>query len=271
VTTPAAPYGFRFTPEDPRLGRHIWHDPRNREYDVRALMLPEEPPARQLIIWGRQGPIFDQGACPVDTLVELGADPTDRSIGCCTNCASFGLLNTAPYARPGQVYDMDDVLPGYHRTTQLDERAVPGVWPPTDTGSTGQHAMKVLVKAGLIQAYRWAFRLRSVLAYLAHGPVAAGTVWYDSMFAPVERDGRPMLEISPNAEVAGGHEWIIDGNDPAAKMVRMTQSWGPRWGHLGRAWMTYGTLDRLLDERGDVVVPVLRPNLPGRQRATEGP
>jgi hypothetical protein len=258
-----------FTPQDPRLGRHVWHDPRNRDYDAQALLLAAEPPPR-LTLWSRLGPIFDQGECPVETLVELGADPTDRSIGCCTNCATFGLLNTEPYARTGRVYTMEDVLPGYHRTTQVDERAVPGVWPPTDTGSTGQHAMKVLVAAGLIQAYRWAFRMRTVLGYLAHGPVAAGTVWYDSMFTPVERDGRLVLEITPDAEVAGGHEWIIDGNDPAHRMVRMTNSWGPRWGRLGRAWVAYDTLERLLGERGDVVVPVLRPKLPGRLRAPGG-
>jgi hypothetical protein len=265
----STPIGFRFEPTDPRLGRHVWHDPRNRDYDVRALMLAEEEP-RQLILWGRHGSVFDQGACPVEPLVELGADPTDRSIGCCTNCASFGLLNTEPYARAGRVYTMDDVLRGYARTTAIDERAVPGVWPPTDTGSTGQHAMKVLRELRLIQAYRWAFRLRTVLGYLAHGPVAAGTGWYDSMFTPVTRDGLPMLEITPNAELAGGHEWIIDGNDPANKRVRMANSWGPRWGRLGRAWVSYGTLERLLSERGDVVVPVLRPNLAGRLRATEG-
>jgi hypothetical protein len=258
-----------FTPEDPRLGRHVFHDPRNREYDVRALMLAEGAP-RQLTLWGRHGPIFDQGACPPDVLAELGADPADRSIGCCTNCASFGLLNAEPYARSGRVYTIDDALRGYARTTAIDERAVPGIWPPTDTGSTGQHAMKVLRELRLIQAYRWAFRMRTVLSYLAHGPVAAGTVWYDSMFTPVDRDGLPHLEITPNAEVAGGHEWIIDGNDPAHQRVRMANSWGPRWGQLGRAWVAYGTLERLLSERGDVVVPVLRPNLSGLLRATGG-
>lgn len=266
MTTPDS---HLFTPQDPRLGRHVWHDPRNRDYDVQALLLSDEPP-RTLVLWGRHGEIFDQGKCPPDTLAELGADPTDRSIGCCTNAASFGLLNTEPYARDGRVYTMDDVLPGYHQTTLVDERAVPGVWPPTDTGSTGQHAMTVLRAQGLIVAYRWAFRLRTALSYLQHGPFAAGTAWYDSMSTPVERDGRLMLEITPNAEVIGGHEWIVDGNDPAHQMVRMTNSWGSRWGRSGRAWVAYPTLDRLLDERGDVVAPVLRPNLASRQRTLQG-
>lgn len=263
------PFVQLFEPTDPRLGRHVFHDPRNRDYDVRALLLTEEEP-RQLTLWGRQGPIFDQGACPPDVLAELGADVTDRSIGCCTLAAAYGILNTEPYARPGRVYDMNDVLRGYARVTRLDDAAVPGVWPPTDTGSTGQFAMKVLREAKLIAAYRWAFRFRTVLSYLAHGAVAVGSVWYDSMFSPVVRDGLPMLEISPDAAVAGGHEWVVDGNDPANQRVRMTQSWGPGWGRMGRAWMSWTTLERLLDEQGDVVVPVVRPKLAGRLRGAGG-
>ena len=95
-----APDTRLYTPEDPRLGRHVFHDPRNRDYDVRALLLDEEPP-RQLVLWGRRGPVFDQGACPPDVLADLGADPADRSIGCCTAAAAFGLLNTEPYAKTG--------------------------------------------------------------------------------------------------------------------------------------------------------------------------
>lgn len=254
-------------PTDPRLGRHVLHDPDSREYDLRALLLAEAPP-KTPVLWARTGPIFDQNACPPAVLSELGADPAVTGIGCCTTCAAFGLLNTAPYARPGLVYTLDDVLRGYHAETQLDNTAIPGTWPPQDTGSTGLWAMKVLRRRGLIQAYRWAFRLTTVLAYLGHGPVAVGSPWYDSMFTPVTRDGRMLLEISPDAAVAGGHEWVADGIDPPAKLVRMTNSWGEQWGEHGQAWVSYATLDRLLGEQGDVVAPVVRPQLAGRLKGS---
>ena len=260
----SGPITHLFIP-DPRFGRHVFHDPASRDYDVRALLLTEAPP-QVLTLWARHGEIFDQGACPPEVLAELGADPRRVSLGCCTMAAAFGLLNTDPFARACCTYTMADVLRGYAAVTRLDEAVVSGVWPPTDTGSTGLFAMRALRERRLIQAYRWAFRLSTALAYLAHGPFAAGTVWYDSMITPVQRDGRPMLEISPDAAVVGGHEWVVDGIDPGAELIRMTQSWGPEWGDHGRAWMTYATFDRLLHERGDVVVPVVRPNLAGRRR-----
>lgn len=267
MTGPGVPVIHRFTPTDPRLGRHVLHDPTSRDYDMRALLLAEAPPTTT-VLWDRVGPIFDQGRCPPDVLAELDADPAVLTVGCCTAAAAFGLLITEPLARAGLTYTIDDVLRGYHVETTLDDTVTPGQWPPIDTGSTGLYAMKMLRQRGLIQAYRWAFRLTTTLAYLGHGPVAIGSVWFDSMFTVVDRDGRSTVEISPNAVAAGGHEYILDGIDPAARLVRMTNSWGLEWGDDGHAWLTYATLDRLLSEQGDVVTPVVRPQLPGRLRGS---
>ena len=239
---------------DPRFGRHRVHDPQSRAFDLAELnaRIP-----RREVNWPRRGEIFDQGNCPSAVLATLGADPEQRSIGCCTMCAAYGLLLTEPYFRPGTVYTLDDVLKGYHRETVLDDREIPGVWPPEDTGSAGLYAMKVLRDLGLIRGYRHAFTLASALAALGRGPVAVGTNWYDSMFTPVARNGRPTLEIAYGASVVGGHEYILDRIDPKARMVGMTNSWGTGWGAGGRAWMSWSTLERLLHEHGDVVMPSL--------------
>lgn len=239
---------------DDRLGRHVVHDPQSRQFDLAELAggVPTRP-----ISWRRRGPIFDQGRCPPSVLATVGANPEKTSIGCCTMCAAFGLLLTEPFYRPGKGYTLADVLPGYHRETVLDGRAIPGVWPPEDTGSAGLYAMKVLRELGLISGWRSAFSLRSVLTALGRGPVAVGTNWYESMFDPVRRAGRDVLDIAPSAGVAGGHEWIIDKFDPDEQMVGMTNSWGVGWGTNGTAWLSLDTLNRLLHERGDAIQPTL--------------
>ena len=242
---------------DHRLGRHRWHDPRSRAFNVRTLLpstaLPVAP-----VTWVRHGALFDQGACPVADLTRLGADPTRRGVGCCTMCAAFGLFMTEPFYRPdAPSISMSDVLDGYHAETVADDPIIPGIWPPVDPGGCGLAAMKVLQGLGLIASYAHAFSLGDTLAALAAGPLAVGTRWYSSMFAPVDRDGRAVLEIGSTATVVGGHEYVLDRIDPVAAMVGMTNSWGASWGSAGTAWMSYDTLARLLDEGGDAVMPVL--------------
>ena len=247
-------------PADPRFGRHVVHDPRSRGYDVRALLVTDTAPTRA-VDWARRGPVYDQAACDPAVLRELGADPADTEIGCCTMAAAYGLLGTEPYHRRGRTYGMADVLSGYRDATRIDEWMIPGRWPPTDTGSAGIHAMKVLRRRGEIVEYRHAFSLPAALAALAHGPIAVGTLWYESFFHPMRRDGRFILDIARGAGVVGGHEYVLDGFDPSANLVRMTNSWGGRWADRGRAWLPVSTLERLLAMRGDVVAPVVRPRL----------
>ncbi len=250
-------------PRDPRLGRHLVHDPASRGFDL-ADVLPATG-RRRPVSWHRLGPIYDQSAIDPDILAELGAPDDGQGVGCCVMAAAFGLLMTEPFHRPGWAFTMRDVLHGYHDVTVADEAVIPGVWPPEDTGSAGLYGMKVLRHGGWILAYHHGFSLNTTLASLRRGPVAVGTNWYDSMFSTVECDGRDALEISPNAAVVGGHEWIVAQDDPAARMVGMVNSWGQDWGEHGCAWVSYATLDRLLHEGGDVVQPTVAvgPTPPG--------
>jgi len=242
-------------PRDPRLGRHLVHDPASRGFDL-ADVIPAAG-RRRPVAWPRLGPIYDQNAIDPALLAELGAPDTGDGIGCCTMTAAFGLLMTAPFHRAGWAFTMRDVLHGYHDETVLDEAAIPGIWPPEDTGSAGLYAMKVLRHGGWILAYHHGFALSTLLGAMRRGPVAVGSNWYDSMFKPADRGGRRVLEISPDASVAGGHEWIIAQDDPDARMAGMVNSWGTTWGDDGCAWISYATLDRLLHEGGDVVQPTV--------------
>jgi hypothetical protein len=71
-----------------------------------------------------------------------------------------------------------------------------------------------------------------------------------------------LMQISPGAQVRGGHEPMLRGCDAEAKTVYGDNSWGTSWGIDGGSFaMSWDTLDRLLHEEGDgtVSVPLTAP------------
>lgn len=217
------------------LGRLQEHDVRSRAFGLAERVVAELPAVA--IRWQRHGPLFSQ------------------DVGCCTACAALGLMMTGPFST-GAVYTLADAHAFYTAETRLD--GIRGVWPPDDTGSSGLAAMKTLRKWGLISAYYHAFSPRVAVAALARGPIAVGTVWLESMFTP--RNGRIVVERS--SPVAGGHEYVIDGWDPARGEVHMTNSWGGDWGEAGGATLAYEDLAWLLAQGGDAVQPTVTGRLP---------
>lgn len=216
---------------DPRLGRFVAHDPRSRAYT-----LPAGAPPTKLTLWERVGPVHDQGAT-----------------GSCVANASLGLLMTKPFST-GRTWTEAEARELYHEATVLDEAEIPGVYPPTDTGSAGNYGMKALQARGLITKYLHAFSLDAALNALNTGPIAVGTIWLQSMFSP---DSAGMIRVNRRSTVAGGHEYVVDGYDPAKQAVRMTNSWGTGWGKSGSAWLSVADLAWLLAQRGDVVQPTV--------------
>jgi len=162
-------------------------------------------------------------------------------------------MMTAPFST-GVQYTEADALALYHDETVLD--GFPGTYPPDDTGSSSLAAMKALKARGLITSYRHAFSPPVAVAALAHGPIAVGTVFLESMFEP--KNGR--IIVDTRSAVAGGHEFVVDGWDPATQRVHMTNSWGP-WGVDGGAEIAFGDFAWLLSQRGDAVQPTV-PALP---------
>lgn len=250
-------------PEDPanphRLGRKINHDIRSADFPfVRRLAAA---PVVDRDRWPSSMPILDQarlGSCVPNTGVEyLGTDDALRT-------AMQTLLFAAPAESLHQAnvqYDLTDAdqsellaVEFYKRVTALDP--FPGAYlPPAwdDTGSDGTSLGNLFVKFGLLESFEHGFGgVSDVLAALNETTVWLGTNWYDSMFDPVDGE----LVISPNAAVAGGHEWGLTGRvDAARKRAEMRQHWGLGWGLDGYAWVSFATIDRLLGEDGDATIP----------------
>lgn len=217
-----------------RLGRHVLHDERSKDFDARILIRPR--------------PLVDtvhEGLCP----------PWDQGqVGSCTANAALGCLMTKPLWNGSWKFTEVDAQELYRQETRVDDAQIPGHWEPTDTGSTGLWSMKVLRRAGYIREYRHAFRLSTVLHLLLDRPVSTGVTWYNSMF---EVDNEHVIQVDPDSGVAGGHQICLVGLDATRNYVRVRNSWGTGWADGGYAWLSFEAYDHLLHEQGDAVVPVV--------------
>lgn len=223
------PYRSRYLrPADPRLGRHINHDPRSRRFPVRAT----EP--IESVQHVRHVPVFDQG--------DLGSCTGNAAVGCLGTGTFFGTLSN----------DELDAWPLLEQTavkvygmaTELDNFA--GTYPPEDTGSDGLSVAKVLKNAGLISGYSHAFSIDDLLAGLMHTPCIVGTEWTDGMFT-ADAEGI----IHPTGTAAGGHEYVCDGFDADRELLWFTNSWGTSWAWSGRHAMPVAEFASLLSRDGD--------------------
>jgi hypothetical protein len=209
------------------LGRVQRHDERSRDF-------PAEVAPLVSVRWPNRGAVLDQG-----------------QVGSCTGNAMASALNHDPIAlhRPGALLDESDAVRLYSAATRLDRFR--GVYPPTDTGSSGLAVCKAAKRAGLITSYRHAFGLPAALGALARGPVLIGIPWLRAMFTP-----RPDGSLDVSGAVAGGHEVCLDELDVERELVWLTNSWGQGWGLAGRASLRWTELGHLLMQGGDCTVPV---------------
>lgn len=177
--------------------------------------------------WLSKGRTLDQGATPQ-----------------CVAYAAVRLLTTHPIVnKPVDPVDL------YRQCQTLDE------WPGESYDGTSVRALfKALKLRELVTEYRWARDAQSVLTHvLTRGPVVMGTTWTVDMFTP-DRWGY----IWPVGRPVGGHAWLIIGAnrekanpDETRGAVRMINSWGPRWGANGRAWLSLKALQTLIDDYGE--------------------
>jgi hypothetical protein len=226
-------------PADPRLGRHVNHDPRSRSYPVR-----EAAPIVS-VQHERHIPIFDQG-----------------DLGSCTGNAGIGCLGTGPFYtalanawEPSYyLFDESGAVSCYGDATRADSYA--GAYPPDDTGSDGLSVAKVLKAKGEISGYQHAFSLGQGLQALMTRPVIVGVDWMQDMFSP-DAEGI----VHPTGALAGGHEFVWDGYDKPRGLCWFTNSWGGGWSVGGRFAMPAEEFGTLLARDGDVTafVPITAP------------
>lgn len=231
--------------EGGRLGRHVEHDPRSRAYALSEDLLPSTYSSATHTV---RIPVLNQG-----------------DLGSCTGNAAEAFAGTDPLyaaipatvkARPTGDADADETqaVALYSAATRLDN--VQGVYPPTDTGSTGVAVAKAAQKAGLISGYQHAFSLDSALKALSVSPLIVGVNWYEGFDSP---DSSGLVTIS--GSVRGGHEFLLYGIDATKQRVLARNSWGESFGLKGTFSFSFDDFGRLLDEDGDATlfVPLSSP------------
>lgn len=230
---------FQYLPEDPglpvRLGRHQIHDALASEREAFGLidrLLGIETVEHEEFL-----PVFDQG-----------------KVGSCTANAALGCLATAPFGHPGVQFTEADALALYELETRLDDRQLPGQYPPDDTGSSGPWSMMALEQQGRIASWVHTRDTHTALRLLTRGPVSFGAPWFRSMLTP---DATGTIRIDEATDVVGGHQVCLVGNDAQNQRVRIRNSWGPQWADQGHAWLSWTDLDLLMHRGGDVTQPVM--------------
>jgi len=216
------------------LGRHIEHDEASRAYATEA----DTAAPLVAVTHKRHGNIFNQG-----------------EIGSCTGNAAAGCANTDPTHGHVKLLHEPDALHIYELATQLD--GIQGVYPPDDTGSSGLAACKALKQLGLISKYEHAFGEVQALAALQARPIMTGVAWYEGFDNP---DANGIVQIA--GQVRGGHEFEINqylpnASDPLEALLGADNSWSAQWGVHGRFFFTVRTFAALLEQQGDVTIPIL--------------
>jgi hypothetical protein len=221
------------------LGRRPAPDPRDASYPLRLITPPSPTRPRPYRNWSLTQPCLDQGVQ-----------------GTCVGHAWKHWLMSAPVvdlaAAPPAATDIYDLA------VTVDE------WPDNDTdpyrqfGTSVRAGAKVLQSQGRIISYHWAVDMADIVDYLSTtGPVVLGTNWYQRMFAP-DADGY----LKAEGEVMGGHAYLLVGVNRTLGRFTMINSWGRGWGRLGRAYMHFGTVDRLVFSEGGEACAALEQRLP---------
>lgn len=215
-----------------RLGRHVEHDPRSREFPATMRMLG----TRDYVLHRRHGSILDQ-----------------LRVGSCTGNALTGAINSEPIYRPRHVYREPMALRLYSLATALD--GFPGVWKPDDTGSSGLAVCKAGVKLGLLTRYEHAFGIGEALDVLQVRPFITGIAWLEGCDRPNDRG-----VVRYEGQERGGHEIVARGYFPAPEplesLILFDNSWSKAWGLEGSFLMTVRDYGNALERDGDVTVPI---------------
>jgi hypothetical protein len=210
-----------------RLGRHVLHDARSRQFPAQT--------AAQVISVSHAA---------------TGLPLNQGNLGSCTANALCGALDSAPDFQGGTPLTETNAVKLYELETRLEGEP----YPPNDPGGSGLMVCKAAKQEGLISSYQHAFGIDQALQALVLRPVITGIGWYTSFDEPDPKTGE--VAIAPGATVRGGHEIVADEIDAPSKLVWFWNSWGPSWGQGGRFCMSFDTWDHLLQERGDVTVPI---------------
>lgn len=222
---------------DPRLKRHINHDPASARYPVytRGLEIAD-------VEWSFHLPTQDQG--------DVGKCTAEAAQSCLVSDAFWSTL----------VDQASIALPTWTDSFYSDEETLDGdgPYPPQDNGSSGLTSAKVAKARGLISGYLHAFSADDALKAIQIAPLTWGTLWKTGMDDVDAATG----QVRYTGSVRGGHEIAPYKVEAASERMWFRNSWGASWGHGGNAWISFDDFAASLADQGDVTqyVPLTDPH-----------
>jgi hypothetical protein len=164
------------------------------------------------------------------------------SLGACTGFATAGSLSTFPF---GLKLTNADGIKIYKLATKLDSFV--GTYPPTDTGSDGNSAMRAAIQLMLVasQSFTHADTIADMHAAVQTRGGIFGSTWTAQMSEP-----RPDGYVDIGGEVEGGHQYAYLGFDKERGDEVFKNSWGD-WGCRGYFRIRSDNVQTLIDDGAD--------------------
>jgi hypothetical protein len=209
---------------DPRLGRHVVHDERSRNFTLARTAIDRSTWKDKAI-----------------RLYEPIPNP-NQTVGCCTGVAKASQFNAIGNRKTGVVLNLYNAESIYSLASSID--IWEGQWPPTDTGSSGVASAKAAQQLGLGGGYYWEFGgADGIVQQIMRGRVmSVGTRWDYKMF---DRDSDNRIHLG--GQTAGGHQWVARGYDVDRDWV-LGRCW---WGEFKDFWIARTDLGTLMEDWGD--------------------
>jgi len=162
-----------------------------------------------------------------------------------SHCVGFSMAHFGINLPTWTAYSKQDAHQLYYKCKEVDGD------PGAENGTTIRSAARVLQDIGAIDNYAFARDINSIRWWLLNkGPLIVGTMWTEGMMTP---DKQGLLDI--HGFVLGGHaylinEWRKDG------LLGIKNSWGPRWGENGKAYITVDDFEKLFLYGGEALAAV---------------
>lgn len=227
------------------MGRLVRKDERDQGFPMQSLIPAEaDKEEKTYKYWWAEGWWGDQGVTPM--------------------CVSFSWMHWVEDGPVTHFYEDREHDPSYMKTSTkalfspvdvYNEAQTLDPWPGTSYDGTSVRAgAKSLMRRGVIEEYRWAWDVDTVIQALLHvGPVVVGTWWYDQMFYPDE-DGL----IKAEGRKIGGHAYLLNGVNTETGLIRIKNSWGQGWGENGHAYISIEDMDKLIKDSGEACLATER-------------
>lgn len=235
--------------QDPRLDRIVQFDENSRNYPIRELLVGDALTLPRSRTWGcrKWNDQGREGACVgFSWSHELAAQPLEILAN---ETTAMRIYKRAQFMDPwpGEAYSGTSVLAGAKAVQELK--------------SQGKQIMP---------EYRWAFGIEDAILTIGNfGPAVIGVNWYQGMFRP---DANGFIHVT--GPLMGGHAILVRGVVLRWKEGALTRtladidydksffvlrnSWGKDWGRSGDCYVTIAAMHRLLNENGEMCIPVKR-------------